>query len=93
MIQYSKLKRKRDCRLCVVTFVVCFIISVGLIIGGFFVPPLGVIDGSVLTAVGELLAFPTLAFGMRAVELGYDLKLQKGGASVEITNGKGEGEE
>lgn len=88
MIQYSKLKRKKDCRLCVVTFVVCFIISVGLIVGGFFVPPMGVIDGSVLTAVGELLAFPTLAFGMRAVELGYDLKFQKGDHSVELTNGK-----
>lgn len=79
--------------MCVVTFVVCFIISVGLIIGGFFVPPMGVIDGSVLTAVGELLAFPTLAFGMRAVELGYDLKIQKGETSVEVTNGKGEDED
>lgn len=93
MIRRSNLKRKKDCRLCVVTFVVCFIISVGLIIGGFFVPPMGVIDGSVLTAVGELLAFPTLAFGMRAVELGYDLKIQKGETSVEVTNGKGEEED
>ena len=40
------------------TFVICFFVSVGLFIGGFFVPPMGVIDGSVLTAVGELLLFP-----------------------------------
>ena len=93
MIQYSKLKRKKDSRLCVVTFVVCFVLSVGLIIGGFFVPPMGVIDGSVLTAVGELLAFPTLAFGLRGVELGYDMKIQKGEMSVEVTNGKGEDED
>ena len=79
--------------MCVVTFVVCFVLSVGLIIGGFFVPPMGVIDGSVLTAVGELLAFPTLAFGLRAVELGYDMKIQKGEMSVEVTNGKGEDED
>ena len=36
------------------TFVICFFVSVGLMIGGFFVPPMGVIDGSVLTAIGEL---------------------------------------
>ena len=82
--------KEKNCRLCVVTFIVCFIISAGLIIGGFFVPPTGEISGSVLTAVGELLAFPTLAFGMRAVELGYDLKIQKGEHSVELTNSKGE---
>ena len=52
------------------TFAICFFVSVGLIIGGFFVPPMGVIDGSVLTAVGELLLFPTLLYGFRAVELG-----------------------
>ena len=82
--------REKNCRFCVVTFVVCFLISVGLIVGGFFVPPMGVIDGSVLTAVGELVAFPALAFGMRAVELGYDLKIQKGEMSVEMSNGKNE---
>lgn len=82
--------KEKNCRLCVVTFIVCFIISAGLIIGGFFVPPTGEISGSVLTAVGELLAFPTLAFGMRAVELGYDLKFQKGEHSLELTNGKNE---
>ena len=51
-----------------VTFIVCFFVSVGLIVGGFFVPPMGVIDGSVLTAVGELLLFPTLLYGYRAIE-------------------------
>ena len=75
-----------------VTFFVCLVISVGLIVGGFFVPPMGIIDGSVLTAVGELVAFPTLAFGMRAVELGYDLRIQKGETSVEMSSGKGETE-
>jgi hypothetical protein len=30
------------------------IISILLLIGGFIVPPMGVIDGSVLIAVGEL---------------------------------------
>lgn len=66
------------------TFVVCFFVSVGLIIGGFFVPPIGVIDGSVLTAIGELLMFPTLLYAFRALELGYKFKLQKGDMSVEV---------
>lgn len=68
-----------------ITFFVCFFVSVGLIIGGFFVPPTGAIDGSVLKAVGELLAFPTLLYGFRAVELGLCVRFQKGETSVEIS--------
>ena len=68
-----------------VTFIVCFFVSVGLIIGGFFVPPMGIIDGSVLTAVGELLLFPTLLYGFRAVELGLTIKFQKGDTHIEIS--------
>lgn len=72
------------------TFAICFFVSVGLIIGGFFVPPMGVIDGSVLTAVGELLLFPTLLYGFRALELGYKVKFQKGETSVEVNKNKTE---
>lgn len=72
------------------TFTICFFVSVGLIIGGFFVPPMGVIDGSVLTAVGELLLFPTLLYGFRALELGYKVKFQKGETSVEVNKNKTE---
>lgn len=66
------------------TLVICFFVSVGLMIGGFFVPPMGVIDGSVLTAVGELLLFPTLLYAYRALELGYKVKFQKGETSIEV---------
>ena len=66
------------------TFFLSFFVSVGLIVGGFFVPPMGVIDGSVLTSVGELLLFPTLLYGFRAVELGLRVKFQKGETSIEI---------
>ena len=67
------------------TFCVCFFVSVGLIVGGFFVPPMGVIDGSILTAIGELLLFPTLLYGFRAVELGLTIKFSKGDATIEIS--------
>lgn len=43
-----------------VVFWIAFIVSIGLIIGGFFTPPLGVIDGSVLTGTGILSAFVEL---------------------------------
>ena len=66
------------------TFAICFFVSVGLMIGGFFVPPMGVIDGSVLTAVGELLLFPTLLYAYRALELGYKVKFQKGETSIDV---------
>jgi hypothetical protein len=49
---------------------------------------MGVIDGSVLTAVGELLLFPTLLYGYRAVELGMKVKFQKGNATLEVHPGE-----
>lgn len=76
--------KEQSCCACRITFASCFLISVSLIIGGFFVPPMGIIDGSVLTAVGELLAFPTLLYGFRAIELGYEIKLQHGETSLEV---------
>ena len=67
------------------TFVICFFVSVGLVVGGFFVPPMGVIDGSCLTAVGELLLFPTILYAYRAIELGLTVKFNHGDTSIEIT--------
>lgn len=85
MCKIEDVKREeRQCCFCKIVFSVCFTVSVCLIIGGFLTPPMGVIDGSVLTAVGELLLFPTLVYGFRALELGLDIKFTKGDASVEI---------
>lgn len=41
-------------------FYICLAISIALFIGGFFCPPMGIIDGSVLTAGGILLGFAAL---------------------------------
>lgn len=41
-------------------FWIAFVVSILLIVGGFFAPPLGVIDGSVLTSTGILSAFVEL---------------------------------
>ena len=76
-----------------ITFAICFFVSVGLIVGGFIVPPMGIIDGSVLTAIGELLLFPTLLYGFRAVELGLTIKFQKGDATIEISKDDDHGDQ
>ena len=82
----KKLDNISKSTMCRVTFIVCLAASVMLIVAGFVVPPMGEIDGSVLTAVGELLMFPTLAYGARAIELGYDFKMKRGDTNVELTN-------
>ena len=69
-------------------FTVTFVLSVALIVGGFFVPPIGVIDGSVLSAVGLLLMFATIDKLPAAIKAGKNIKLQKGDSSVEITSEK-----
>ena len=83
-IKESIQKEEKQCCLCRATFAICFLVSIVLIVTGFFIPPMGVIDGSVLTATGELLLFPTLLYGFRAVELGLEVKFQKGETSIEI---------
>lgn len=85
MIRNEKADEPRTFLMSRITFAVCFFVSVGLIVGGFFVPPMGIIDGSCLTAVGELLLFPTLLYAYRAIELGLSVKFQKGETSIEIS--------
>ena len=88
VVQGEKDEAPRTYWLSRLTFMVCFFTSVGLIVGGFFVPPTGIIDGSVLTATGEMLLFPTLLYGFRAIELGLSVKFQKGETSIEISKEK-----
>lgn len=70
------------------TFYVTLVVSICLIVGGFFVPPLGVIDGSVITSVGLLLMFAVLAqvpMILKSVQEGKHIKLQKGDFSAEVS--------
>jgi hypothetical protein len=84
----EKTNTEQKCKVCAWAFAVCLAVSIGLIVGGFFVPPKGVIDGSVLKGVGELFAFAALAVGGHAITLGYDLKISKGETSVDLSNNK-----
>ena len=85
VIREAKADEPRTFLMSRITFAICYFVSVGLIVGGFFVPPIGVIDGSCLTAVGELLLFPTLLYAYRAIELGLTVKFNHGDTSIEIT--------
>lgn len=70
------------------TFYITLAVSIGLIVGGFFVPPLGVIDGSVITSVGLLLMFAVIAQIpdiLKAVREGKSIKLQKGDFTAEVS--------
>ena len=63
------------------TFRITLVLSILLLSAGFLCPPLGVIDSSVLTAVGLLLAFATLAQVpdiIHSVGAGKTIRLQKG---------------
>ena len=66
-------------------FWVCLAVSIALIVGGFFVPPLSKIDGSILTAVGELFGFATLEVVYHAIKNGVDARVRHG--QTEITVG------
>ena len=93
IVRSEKADEHRTFLMSRITFAICFFVSVGLIVGGFIVPPMGIIDGSVLTAIGELLLFPTLLYGFRAVELGLTIKFQKGDATIEISKDDDHGDQ
>lgn len=61
-------------------------LSAALIVGSFFVPPMGVIDPSVMAAVGELLAWGALFMAWEAIDRGIDAKWTHGDTSVELNN-------
>ena len=65
-------------------FYLTLVVSLLLVSGGFLVPPLGVIDGSVITAVGELLMFAVVGRIPEAIKAGRSVKIQKGNFSAEI---------
>lgn len=67
-------------------FWTCLATSIGLIIGSFFVPPMGVIDGSILAAVGELFSFATLATVLDAIRKGSDVTVQHNNTSLTVNN-------
>lgn len=64
-------------------FWICLIVSVALCIAGFIVPPTGVIDPSVLTAVGELLGFASVAQIPYLIK-DHNVEIHHGNTSIKV---------
>ena len=69
-------------------FWVSLVLSAVLIVVSFFVPPRGVVDGSVLAAVGEIFAFPTLYSVYGIVTSGREVTFRKGNMEVSTAGKK-----
>lgn len=65
-------------------FYVCLTFALVLFVGGFFCPPMGVIDGSVLKAAGILLGFATLAVAGQNLANGKDVIFHHGETEITI---------
>lgn len=65
-------------------FIILSTISVGLIITSFIVPPLGVIDPSVIAASGELLGWGALWTVWRALNAGHKTTIKHNNTDITI---------
>ena len=66
------------------SFWICLGVSIILGVTGFFMPPQGVIDGSVLTFTGELVGFVAVDNVRRAISKGIDARVKHGKTEVTI---------
>ena len=66
--------------------IIMALVAIGLVIAGFLVPPLGVLDGSVLTAVGEIVFLVTIFFVWDCVTKGKIAKIKKGDIEASISD-------
>lgn len=72
----------------VIAFWITLGVAIALLVAGFLTPPMAIIDGSILKAVGELMFWPAIAFGVKAVEDGRVAKLNFGQSSIHIGEDK-----
>lgn len=77
---------KQFCTRLKVIAAVLAAVAVVLTVVSFFVPPRGVIDGSVLAAVGELFAFASLFMIWESIDRGMDAKITHGDTKIELSN-------
>lgn len=65
-------------------FAVLTIAAIVLIVASWFVPPMAVIDGSVLAAVGELFGFGALWTVVKAIDKGTPASLTHNGTTISV---------
>ena len=92
MTRAQQLKELQNgCTKAKIAAAVLSFIAVGLIVASFIIPPQGVVDGSVLAAVGEIFAFAALFAVWEAVDKGIDAKIVHGNTTI-ILDGDGDGD-
>lgn len=67
-----------------IAVIVLTVLAVALLTTSFFVPPMGMIDGSVLAATGEIFAFASLLTAVYGIEHGVSAKVEHKGTSLTI---------
>lgn len=72
---------------------ITFGVSAALVIAGFILPPLGIIDNSVLIAVGELGFFGVLAEIPSYLESKKDISITKGNTTITVADIKNDDKE
>lgn len=77
-------------RVARIMFWILMSIGVTLMVCSFILPPVGVIDNSVLLAFGEVQTFAALGVGLSCLEKGMDITLQKGDTNLTIGKQKNE---
>lgn len=84
--EYTFIKECKECWKQDIWLKILTITSVGLIISSFIVPPLGIIDGSVLAAVGELSGLGALWEFTKAINKNIDAKVKIKEIELELNN-------
>ena len=68
------------------TIFISLIASIVLSVGGLLCPPIGIIDGSVLSAIGLLLMFVVVEKIPEVIKAGKSVRIQQGHFGVEISD-------
>lgn len=67
-----------------IPFWVCLVVSIGMLVGGFFTPPMAKIDGSIFIGVGALFAYASLYVILVAMEKGTPARVSHGKTSLSV---------
>lgn len=67
-------------------FWITLFVGVCLIVVSFVLPPTGVIDNTVILAVGEIMGFASLGVGFECIFEGFNVKMSHNNTTFEVNN-------
>lgn len=65
-------------------FAILTVTAIALIVASWFVPPMAVVDGSILAATGELLGFGALWTVVKAIDKGTPASMSHGSTTISV---------